>query len=90
VSRSCLCLLAAAALVGLVPRPALADPPPWMQACLAIQPTVPCTSEHRVAIEEAIAECRKAKDQLACQRSYLARPPERVPPPTVLRGGRSK
>lgn len=91
--RDVLLRVAAAAAIGLAPRPGLADTPAWLEACLAIQPTVPCKPENRPAIEAAIERCRNAADQPACQRRTLSqqqepRPP--APPPTVFRGTRNR
>ena len=74
--------------IALAATPGAAQQMPWQQACAAIRPTVACTAENRVAIEEAMAQCRRAGDQPACQRAYLTRPQGPAPPPTIFRGGR--
>jgi hypothetical protein len=91
--RKLLLLLAAAAAIGLAPRPGSAQTPNWLEACVAIQPAVPCRPENRAAIEQAIERCRTVADQPACHRRILSQqqePASPAPPPTVFRGGRSR
>ena len=78
-----------AAAIGLPAAPGSAQVLPWKEACLAIQPTIACTAEHRGVIEEAMASCRPAADKPACHKRYLAQLRERpTGPPTVIRGSK--
>jgi len=86
IAASGLALLLSALATG----PGSAQVLPWKEACLAIQPTIACTADNRVVIEEAMASCRTAANKPACHKRYVIQLRERpTGRPSIIRGSKS-
>jgi hypothetical protein len=81
--------IAAALLIAGSAAPAAAEPPLWLQVCLATQPAATCAPVNRPLIEDAMLQCRAAGDKTGCYEGYFTQRRESIsaaPRPTILRG----